>query len=291
MEKLVTSFMFKEEYLKNIPVNLQWQNTPLQIYPLSFLRQNIRLPLPTLRTNYNFLFFIKQGRFINRIDNQIHTCDSESIVFLSTATVSGIQEVSSDLKGYFILIEEETMSLFNQQELLNIFLIDPILKLTKHDCKWIHLICRLIHAELKAKNPNIKTSQNLTQALLNKILSLSEKEKSRSRSQQIAIQFKQLVYKYYISEKNVLFYAQELAVSSNYLNRCVKKVFHKSCKEIILETALLNSQILLNNYTKTISEICFELNFEDPSYFARIFKSFFGISPSDYRNKTMHDLS
>ncbi|MNL31485.1 HTH-type transcriptional activator RhaR [compost metagenome] len=58
-----------------------------------------------------------------------------------------------------------------------------------------------------------------------------------------------------------------------------------------MEVAILNSQILLVDSTKSISEISFEMNFEDPSYFTRIFKSFTGLTPSEYRTRIMQDLS
>lgn len=292
LDKLVTSRMFKEEYLKNIPLNFQWQKTSLQIYSLRFLSNHFKLPLPVLQTDYHFLFYIREGSFTNRIDNHLYECKADSLVFISTGTVSSLQKISTNIQGYFILIEEETMSLlFNQQDLLNVFMIDPILKLEKTDSDWMHRIGQLLTTELDTAFPNIQTSSSLTQALLNKTLHLSKNQRSISRTQQIAIQFKQLVYQNFIIEKRISFYADSLAVSSNYLNRCVKTVFNKSCKEVITEAAILNSQILLTDNTLSVSEISFYLNYEDASYFTRLFKKFTGLTPSEYRIKLMHDLS
>ncbi len=284
--------MFKEEYLKNIPLDFQWQKTSLQIYSLRFLSNHFKLPLPILQTDYHFLFYIREGCFINRINNQIYECEADSLIFISTGTITSLQKISNNIKGYFILIEEEMMAiLFNQQDLLNIFMIDPILKLEKVDSDWMHRIGQLITTELDTAFPNIQTSSNLTNAMLNKILLLSKNHRAISRPQQIAIQFKQLVYQHFIIEKSISFYADRLTVSSNYLNRCVKMVFNKSCKEVITEVAILNSQILLADNTKSISEISFYLNYEDTSYFTRLFKNFTGTTPSEYRIKLMHDLS
>ncbi|RZF57962.1 helix-turn-helix domain-containing protein [Sphingobacterium corticibacterium] len=292
MNKLVTSALFKREYLKNIPESFQWQETPLQIYSLSFLRNHLNLPLPYLRNDYNFLFYIREGSFVNQIGNEVYRVEADSLIFISIGTVSALQEISPDLNGYFILIENEAMSLlFNQQELLNVFMIDPVLHLKLSESNWIDALCRLIFTELISLTSNSQTGNSLVQALLNKILYLSKKNRSVSRTQQMAIKFKQSVHQNYINEKQVSFYANELAVSANYLNRCVKTVFGKSCKEIILEVAMLNSQILLADINKSISEISYELNFDDPSYFTRIFKSFTGRTPSRYRSEAMHDLS
>lgn len=280
------------EYLKNVPENFQWQQTPLQIYPLSIMRNHFKLPLPALKTDYNFLFYIREGSFVNKIGDEIYRGEKDSLIFVSVGAVSALQEISSGLRGYFILMEQETISLlFNQQELLNVFTIDPVLKLKRVESDWIHSVCRLIYADLTPEKPNVQIASNLIQALLNKILLLSEKKRTISRTEHIAIGFKQMVHQQFINHKEISFYADSLAVSSNYLNRCVKAVFHKSCKEIIIEVAILNAQILLADNTKTISEISHELNFHDPSYFARLFKNFTDFTPSEYRLKVLHDLS
>lgn len=284
--------MFKREYLKNTPASFQWQTTPLQIYDLGFLKTQIKFPLPMLCADYNFLFYIREGCIAQQIGTEKYRIEANSLVFISTGTVSALEKISNDVKGYFLLIEDEAMSvLFNQEELLNVFMIDPVLKLKIVESEWIYSISKLIFTELGAQSPNMHIGNSLVQALLNKILHLSEKDKSLSRTEQIAIQFKQLVHKNFTDQKKISFYATTLAVSENYLNRCVKTVFNKSCKEIIIEIALLNSQILLANISKSISEISYELNFEDPSYFARLFKKFASCTPSEYRMKLMHDLS
>ncbi|MGO3807474.1 MAG: helix-turn-helix transcriptional regulator, partial [Sphingobacterium sp.] len=60
-------------------------------------------------------------------------------------------------------------------------------------------------------------------------------------------------------------------------------VFKKPSKEIILEIAIIHSQLLLLETDKSIASIAYELEFSDPSYFARLFKKIAGISPSEYR--------
>ena len=95
--------------------------------------------------------------------------------------------------------------------------------------------------------------------------------------------FKQLVHLHFYKHKSVDFYADRLLVSINYLNRCVTSVFRKSAKALILEVAIIHSQLLLLETNKSVASIAYELDFADPSYFARLFKKIVGMSPSDYR--------
>nr|WP_255555161.1 helix-turn-helix domain-containing protein [Flavobacterium sp. NKUCC04_CG] len=81
----------------------------------------------------------------------------------------------------------------------------------------------------------------------------------------------------------VAFYADLLAVSENYLNKCVKRVMGMSTKQWINEIFIRRSQILLQDATKDIAEIAYALNFHSASYFTRFFKKITGITPTAYR--------
>lgn len=110
MDKLISSTTFIGEYLKNIPAEFEWQKSPIQIYPLSFLKNHFDLPLPVLRADYNFIFFIREGHFEQRLGTKRHRAEADSIVFVSTETVSALENISEDVKGYFVLIEDESMA-------------------------------------------------------------------------------------------------------------------------------------------------------------------------------------
>ena len=181
-------------------------------------------------------------------------------------------------------------AIFNTETILNLSQIQPVSPLS-NETDWTVGICRLLHEEVSMEKPNRKISLGLLQALVYKTLELSNTGKVLPRNQQIAIKFKQLANTNFREEKSVAFYADELAISTNYLNRCIQALFHRSAKEMITEIAILHSQLLMWETSKDIAEICYELNFEDPSYFSRIFKKVTGKTPTQYRNFIMHDLS
>jgi AraC-like DNA-binding protein len=52
---------------------------------------------------------------------------------------------------------------------------------------------------------------------------------------------------------------------------------------MIRNRIILEAKRLLVNTQSTISQIAFELNFEDNSYFTKFFKSNAGVSPIDFR--------
>jgi AraC family transcriptional activator of pobA len=78
-------------------------------------------------------------------------------------------------------------------------------------------------------------------------------------------------------------YARQLNVSPNHLNDLCKQYFSKTTEQVIHNRLMLEIKRLLVYSDKTVKEICYELNFEDPAYFNRFFKKHTGTTPMDYR--------
>ncbi|MDQ3534584.1 MAG: helix-turn-helix domain-containing protein, partial [Bacteroidota bacterium] len=66
---------------------------------------------------------------------------------------------------------------------------------------------------------------------------------------------------------------------------------NKAPKQHINEVVIYNSKVLLQDFSKDISQVAFELNFSDASYFGRLFKQITKLTPSQYRNSIKQDLS
>ena len=290
--KLITSGYYRERFVKDLPETFRWQNTPLQAYPVSVLSKHLSIPTPLLRGDYNFLVHISSGTYQQQLGIELFDIAAPALIFVASGTIHSLKSVSKNIKGHFLLIENKVMSsIFNKETSLKLLNINPILPLDSQDSSWINKTCHLIHTEVSRKNPNRNIGLGFLQALLHKVLELSGRTNHLSRNHQVAIQFKQLVHKFFREQKSVAFYAKELAVSENYLNRCVQSIFCKSSKQVILEIAIVNSQLLMWDRSKIVSEICYELQFDDPSYFSRIFKKVTGQTPTEYRNQITHGLS
>lgn len=79
------------------------------------------------------------------------------------------------------------------------------------------------------------------------------------------------------------FYAAHLSVTPNYLNTLCKKLAGKTLGEIIRSRIVLEAKRLLVNSEYTISQIAYELYFEDNSYFSKFFKANTGLTPAEFR--------
>ncbi|MFN5224855.1 MAG: helix-turn-helix domain-containing protein [Bacteroidota bacterium] len=82
----------------------------------------------------------------------------------------------------------------------------------------------------------------------------------------------------------VSYLAGKVHLSSSYLSDLLKKETGKSAQELIHFYLIEEAKNLLMNSEKNINEIAFELGFEYPQYFNKLFKKKTGKTPMEYRN-------
>ena len=79
--------------------------------------------------------------------------------------------------------------------------------------------------------------------------------------------------------------ADQLSVSQRYLSDTLKKETGKTTTEHLQFFLIDEAKNILLNPNKSISEVAYELGFEYPPYFSRLFKKKEGLSPTQYREK------
>ena len=275
---------FVDKFMDASQVKLTYIQTPIKIFPLHDIAPYLKTPIPPIFFGYNLLIYLKEGYFKHQIESTSYMVNAPAVLICNYGHTSAIDSVDKSAQGYCVLIKEQAMtSIFREKEILNIFTIAPLLNLEQADNEEINSLLYLLHQEIYSSEPYKEYYESVFRTVILKIIKLSAANKSLVRQQEIAISFKQLVHLHFAQHKTVDYYADRLKVSANYLNRCVSSVFKKSSKQIILEVAIIHSQLLLTETNKTVATIAYELEFEDPSYFARLFKKIVGISPSEYR--------
>ena len=75
--------------------------------------------------------------------------------------------------------------------------------------------------------------------------------------------------------------ARKLLLSESQLYRKLKTITGKSTALFIRSVRLQKARELIQTTDETISEISYEVGFNDPSWFSRVFKEEFGFAPSD----------
>ena len=79
--------------------------------------------------------------------------------------------------------------------------------------------------------------------------------------------------------------AEQLSVSQRYLSDTLKKETGKTSTEHLPLYLIDEAKNILLDPNKTVAQVAYELGFEYPPYFSRLFKKKEGISPTEYREK------
>lgn len=82
--------------------------------------------------------------------------------------------------------------------------------------------------------------------------------------------------------------ASELSMSTRYLSDLLKQETGKTALEHIHIALVTEAKNLLISTGKTVAETAYELGFENPPYFSRLFKKEVGLTPTEYREQFLN---
>lgn len=119
--------------------------------------------------------------------------------------------------------------------------------------------------------------------LVTRFHSHQPQKQAASSSERIAMDFKSLLSRNFLENKEVMFYASELNITPKYLSEVLLNETGKTAKALIAEHIFLEAKSLLRQTPMTVQEICHWLGYEDTSYFNKAFRKQEGMTPLAYR--------
>lgn len=283
--RLLNNYEYKKLFLPDVTEHILFNESKIQVYRVENYLRNILIPVAPYRTTFNFLIFLRKGTLSQFVDGESFDLEKNQIINIKQGNITATLNISADAEGFFIVYENEVITdiEFGKNDLQFLSTksdvsMDPMV------ATWNAKIIELLEDELFCENRDMQICISLFQSFLIKIIKgQSNTSKILNRQLSIVFQFRELVQKNHIEHKNVHYYAQLLNISENYLNKCVKEATNKPPKQWINEISILHSQILLQDATRDIASVAFELKYQSPSYFARLFKKVTGYSPTEYR--------
>jgi AraC family transcriptional regulator, transcriptional activator of pobA len=104
------------------------------------------------------------------------------------------------------------------------------------------------------------------------------------RAYEITQDLQELIWRHLSEKKKVEEYARILSITPKHLSEMVKQATGKNASQLIQEALLLESIILLEQTSLTVSEITYALGFDNQSNFAKFFRKHTGNNPIEYRD-------
>lgn len=250
-----------------------------------------------------YLISLKRGINGNlKYGQQEYDFDEGVMFFISPNQVFRIEteeKVIEEKSGWILLIHPDFLwntSLASTIKHYDFFdyTVNEALFLSEKEEKTVNRIIDSIRQEYQA---NIdRFSQNIIVSHIETLFSYSERFYERQfitrkiTNHQMLDRLEKLLNDYFNTDTlavkglpTVHLIAQELNVSPNYLSRLLKNLTGQSTQQFIQDKVIEKAKEMLSTTSLSISEIAYELGFEHPQSFTKLFKNKTKLSPTLFR--------
>lgn len=243
------------------------------------------------RHDYYTVILTRKAKGKHFVDFQEYEFSGNQLYFIAPGQVHQIIENEQSF-GYVIVFSVDFLvknnipiDFIENLRLFNIFEKNPPLHLNEHELSKLNRYFEetfqiFHHTEMEYKDEALGAILKLMLISCNNICSLPKREKNDKNS--ILSNFKILINEFFKKWHSTTEYANELSISSDYLNRIVKAQTGKTAKEHIQSRIIVEAKRLLYFTEMSTKEIGFELGFSEPANFSSFFKSHVGVSPSKF---------
>ncbi|MBD3903318.1 helix-turn-helix domain-containing protein [Chryseobacterium sp. Ch-15] len=258
------------------------------IHHLSKPVYELKLPILPHRQTVHYLIFLTEGSMTKKSGIESYTVCKNSLFLLPKGQITDTTKFSYDISGYFVHFSEDYLisKNFDFTEWMNI----PVIGLAQEETvNLVNLLQRMEYVHNNDYNGGLLKSY--LNVVLTEIFYISKNVagKSLTTVEKIVQDYKRSLMANCTKERSTFFYAEQLHITPNHLNKCVKSVLNKSASELLNEMIILEAKVLMSENQLNISELAFAMGFEDPSYFGRFFKKHTKLTPSEYLSRI--DLS
>lgn len=262
------------------------------------VNQNCAIPLPEAvwpkllqphQLAYYYLVFVDQGLETFQLNGQELSIANKQAIFGIPNQIFAHPAPNKDTQQYKIGFDERTLALLPQAFP---FLVNPLNRntLTFEPDAWervkaeLSMLFRLLHSSGKPMKVDIILAHlNALLTELNSAYFEGHHQPTPANSKLSKyIAFTLAVETQLTQQHDVHTIAQQLAMTPNSLYGVVKEFSGHSPKEWITNRLIQEAQRKLHYGTFSVKELAYELGFNDPAYFSRLFKKRTGKNISDF---------
>lgn len=241
------------------------------------------------KITFYFFVFMDKGSSTYKVDLQDITISSGQLLFMLPNQIVTPPPIKNELEYFKIGFDENTLALLPQQFP---FLVNPLnvqtINFDDNAKQRIKKVFEILNQLLHTKQQQTDTEVLLAHlnALLTEFNSayFKDKEADNISSPKLSkyIEFKLTVETHLTEEHSVNTIAEKLAVTTSSLYGIVKEFSGVSPKEFITNRLMTEAQRKLRYSKLSVKELAYELGFNDPDYFSRLFKKCTGKSVSEF---------
>jgi AraC family transcriptional regulator, transcriptional activator of pobA len=282
---------FHFNFLRDVRVHGLYMNTLssyLNLYPF--------LKMEHTHDFYSLVWFTK-GRGSINIHNHSHPVGPRTICLVG-ANQDHVFDNLGDADGMILLFcQDFYVKEFSFIRLLNLFAYtclpgqhpgSPCLELNDQEYTSIQSLMDALAEEYQSYTPGNHSADIMCSLLNTAILKLTDLYQAKtgqvSKGDSMLIHtLSHLVESHFINEQQTGFYASTLNVTETRLNELCNSHFQCGLKKILQNRLMQEARKRLLSTELSVAEIAYQLNFNDNSYFNKVFKVHTGITPKKFR--------
>jgi AraC family transcriptional regulator, transcriptional activator of pobA len=255
-------------------------------------RQNRQRPH---RHDFYQIFWMTHGTPSFSIDFYHFPIEAYALVFVPPGAVHTFGTRNTG-EGYILSFQEDFLE--SEGHPVDLFVecpaLDPaqfrtVLTVPDSSVELVHACCKQMFEEFSAKREGYRSATVLLLRLLfveiRRCLTNQSASNSFHKYSSLTARFlrKLNAQPYQVTTASKV--ARFLGVSRSWLNQLVRQETGKNLTDHLQGRLILESKRLLAHSELNISEIAYQLGFEDASYFARLFRQVEGSSPREFREE------
>ena len=256
------------------------------------LAQEDVISLDAHRDDHYLFLLMEKGKGRGMVDFQVFNLKGNNLLLILPGQVHKYSRVSKDTEGWFLamdtgLIPDEFRAVL-EDPLLALRPINPGAPCMEQMKRCLELAHDL--DQQTATGYSKRAVYSLLTTFVAMVTNIYAQQRDmpigkRSRPQVITRDFRALLTQEYKKLKSPGDYAAALHLSLSYLNEAVKEATGFTVTYWIHQEVMLEAKRLLYHSSCTVKEIAYELGYEDPTYFSRLFKKTVGKTPGEFREQ------
>ncbi|WP_298545753.1 AraC family transcriptional regulator [uncultured Aquimarina sp.] len=252
------------------------------------------------RHDFYYVLFIHRGSGFHTIDFKSYQIADYSVYFVSPGQVHALQ-LDENTEGFAIFFKPEFYLMnSNPKKLLDFPFFhtlsnEPALFLDENKFSVIQHTIRDIFDEYTnfkiGRDHVIRAYIDVLLVKLSRYYQREELAGEPLRTTYLLRELENLIDHNYISIRSATEYAEMMNISSKHLSDITRKALNKTITNLIHERIIIEAKRLLLYTDYTVSQVAYELEYLDKSYFLRFFKKNVGLTPETYRQQHLQNVT